>query len=297
MPAVHLLVNPSRSSRRGLLDRVRSAIESSGREVIELRPANAAAVADTVTRAREGREGGSGGQQPLERLVVAGGDGLIHQALPAVANSGIPVGIIGVGTGNDFARALGLPTRIDAAVRAALGEPSPVDLITTGCGRFAASVVTGGFSGRVNERANSLCFPPGQQRYTVATLLELRHLEPVALQLAVDGETHKLNSSLFAIANTKFFGGGMAISPQAEPTDGLLDVVVVDAISPWLLARMLPTVFSGRHINHPAVSTYRGASIELATEAGLWADGEPFDANVLTIAPGALSLAGSLGFD
>ena len=285
MKTIHLLVNPAQTRRSGVNAKIRAAIESSGHDVVELRPSSAPAVSDSIKEAKA---------EGMEHLIIAGGDGLIHQALPAVARSGITVGIVSVGTGNDFARALGLPTKIKPAVHAALSEPTDIDLIETDGGRFAASVVTGGFSGQVNERANDLRFPPGQQRYTVATLLELRRLQPVSLRLVVDGETHETTSSLFAVANTRFFGGGMAICPTADPTDGLLDVTVIGPTSRWLMARMLPTVFSGRHVNHPAVTTYRGARIELAAETGLWADGEPFDGRIFQVIPSALQVAGSL---
>ncbi len=213
------------------------------------------------------------------------------------------MGVIAAGTGNDFARALGLPDDPVDAVAAALADPAPVDLLAIRRGSaasLAATVVTGGFSGRVNARANGLRFPRGQQRYTVATLAELARLEAVAVELVVDGDVHRLDASLFAIANTRYFGGGMAICPDADPTDGLLDVTVVGAVSRFELARVLPRVFSGRHVDHPAVTVFRGQRIELLTDVDLWADGEPLPVDstggwaTFTVAPGALRVAGSL---
>ncbi len=237
----------------------------------------------------------------MDRLVIAGGDGLIHHALPALVDTKTTVGIVSVGTGNDFARALGLPRRVDPGVDAALADPTPLDLIAASpdpsdpVDRYAASVVTGGFSGQVNHRANELRFPPGQQRYTVATLLELSKLTPVALSLTLDDTTQlELSASLFAIANTRFFGGGMAICPTADPADGLLDITVIGPTSRLTMARMLPTVFSGRHVAHPAVSTYRATTIEIMTEAQLWADGEPFAGRHLRLVHRGLRVAGIL---
>jgi diacylglycerol kinase (ATP) len=286
MQRVHLLVNPTRSAQVGATERIVEELNDRHCEVVELRPPDVGSVATTI---RHHLEPG------IDRLIIAGGDGLIHRALPALAHSGVVVGIVGVGTGNDFARALGLPRRIPAAVDAALADPIPIDLIETDTGSLAATVVTGGFSGQVNDRANHLPFPPGQQRYTVATLLELPRLRTVELRLTVDDQTHDLTTTLFAVANTPFFGGGMAICPDAAPTDGALDVTVVGPTSRLLLARMLPTVFSGRHVRHPAVTTYRGTRIELDTSTPLWADGEPFSCSALAAAPGALLVAGSLG--
>ena len=289
------------------VDAVRAAFHAHGQDVVELQPAARALIAHTLTEARH---------QGVTRFAIVGGDGLLHNALPAIARSDIPVGVITAGTGNDFARALDLPTGVDAAVAAALSEPSPVDLIRVEAAidesssdsrgeRLAATVVTGGFSGRVNARANDLRFPRGQQRYTIATLLELAKLEPVTIELTVDERHHELQASLFAIANTRYFGGGMNICPDASPTDGLLDVTVIGPTSAFELARVLPTVFSGRHIAHPAVTTYRGERIELTTDAELWADGEPLAdggqpvgaeprSTTFTVASGALNVAGTL---
>lgn len=285
MATVHLLLNPARTRRRGVDDKIRALIQQRGHEIVDLRPPGAAEVAATIRKAMD---------EGLTRLIVAGGDGLIHQALPALAGTDVTVGIVGVGTGNDFSRALGLPTKMEPAVAAALADPAPVDLIEADNGRFAASVITGGFSGHVNERANGLRFPPGQQRYTVATLLELGRLSPVPLRITVDDETHEGPATLFAVANSRFFGGGMAICPTADHRDGLLDVTIVGPTSAFALARMLPTVFSGRHVSHPAVTTLRGKRIEVTTDADLWADGEPFAGRVFTAAPGALQVASSL---
>lgn len=296
--SVHLLANPAaRGGRRAAAGQaVARAIEAAGHDVVPLHPTGPADTADTVAKARV---------DGMERLVVAGGDGLIHHVLPALATTDVILGIVPVGTGNDFARALGLPTRLRAAVAAALGPAHPVDLVAADDGRWAATVVTGGFSGQVNARANNLRFPPGQQRYTVATLAELRRLRPVTLTLTIPaaegGEdrpdlVERHTTTLFAVANTRYFGGGMAICPAARPDDGLLDVTIVGPTTPFQLARMLPTVFPGRHVRHPAVVTRRARRIHVETDANLWADGEPFGSGGrLEAAAGALRVAGSLG--
>ncbi len=295
-PPVHLLANPAaRGGRRAAAGQaVAVAIEAAGHDVIPLHPRGPSDIAATVAKAHA---------DGMERLVVAGGDGLIHLALPALATTDVILGIVPVGTGNDFARALGLPTRLPAAVAAALGPAHPVDLVATDDGRWAATVVTGGFSGQVNARANSLRFPPGQQRYTVATLAELRRLHLVTLTLTIpaeEGDTRpdlveQHTTTLFAVANTRYFGGGMAICPDARSDDGLLDVTIVGPTTPFQLARMLPTVFPGRHVRHPAVVTRRARRIQVETDAILWADGEPFGSGGrLEAVAGALRVAGSL---
>jgi diacylglycerol kinase (ATP) len=293
VPLVHLLSNPYARAGRGLTSpgqAVGAAIAATGAgyEVCVVHPEDGpASIVDALNRARA---------EGMTRLVLAGGDGLIHHCLPALAGTEVIVGIVPIGTGNDFARALGLPAKLTPAVAAALSpDVAPIDLIGTHDARWAASVVTGGFSGQVNARANRLRFPRGQQRYTVATLAELRRLHPVNLTLHLDGAVEEYTSSLFAVANTRYFGGGMAICPDASPVDGLLDLTIVGPISAFELARMLPTVFSGRHLRHPAVVTRRAQQVTITTTAPLWADGEPFGPSAtLGARAGALRVAGSL---
>ncbi|MEM7338405.1 MAG: YegS/Rv2252/BmrU family lipid kinase [Actinomycetota bacterium] len=285
MATVHLLVNPARRGNDETDAAIVAALAEHGHEAVEIRPTAAAQVADEVRAAIA---------NGMTRLVVAGGDGLIHRALPALAHSDIPVGLVSGGTGNDFARALDLPTDVTNAVARALDEPTPVDIIKSDEGTYAASIITAGFSGRVNARANAMRFPRGESRYTIATLRELYALRPIELSITIDDTTIDTACSFFAVANSRFFGGGMAICPDADHTDGLLDVTVVGSTTRFELGRMLPTVFSGRHVRHPAVTTFRGRRVEVQTNADLWADGEPFTGSGFSSDHRALRVAGSL---
>jgi diacylglycerol kinase (ATP) len=236
----------------------------------------------------------------IDRLVVCGGDGLVHQCLPHLAGAGLELGLVPVGTGNDFARAFGIDDDNAVAVATAAADRSTVvevDHVRAG-DRYAASVVTGGYSGRVTDTANGLRFPPGSSKYTVAALLELGRLDAVPVRLTLGGmgggeaEVIEDDLTMFAIGNTSWFGGGMEICPDADPCDGLLDVVAIGAIGRLSFARWLPRVFRGRHTGHRAVRLGRASSITIATAEPLWADGEPFaDAPVtLIVERGALRL-------
>lgn len=229
-----------------------------------------------------------------ERIVVAGGDGMVHLAIQAVAQTNTVLGVVATGTGNDFARGVGLPSDREAAVDAALGAATPVDLMRVGH-RWAASVATAGFSVAVNARANLMKWPAGSNKYSVATVRELPRLTPLDYELTVDGETHRLRAVVVTVANTSDFGGGMRITPDADPTDGILNVTVVGEAGRLELLRWFRTVFSGTHLEHAKVSTFSGASITIAgPNTEVWADGEPVGSTPLTIeaVPGALLLAG-----
>lgn len=228
-----------------------------------------------------------------ERIVVLGGDGMVHLAVQAVAGTDTALGVVAVGTGNDFVRSLpGIPDDPLDAVRVALGEPDPIDAIRVG-DRWIASVATAGFSGDVNARANRLTRPRGQSRYTVATVLELPALRRRPTRLTVDGVTHHHDAVLLAVGNTAWFGGGMHICPHADPDDGMLDVTVVDGVGRLELLRFFNRVFKGTHLDHPKVHTHRGARIELDADVAVWGDGEPVATGpvVLEAVPAAIRLA------
>jgi diacylglycerol kinase (ATP) len=294
--SVHLLGNPSARAGRagGDLAAVAEALGALGAEVHPVAAPDRAGVRPSLAAALAAG---------AERVVVAGGDGLLHLAVQELAGTGVPVGIVPVGTGNDFARAVGIREHdVGAAAARALAEPVDLDLIRTDHG-WVASVATLGFSATVNARANRLRWPHGARRYTVATLLEIPRFRARRLLLEVGDDRHELDGSLVAVANTAFFGGGMAICPDADPADGLLAVTVIGGVGRLELLRMLPTVYRAAHVRHRAVQRFAARTVRVATAdgadlpGGIWGDGEPVGSLPVTLeaVPGALRLAGGRG--
>ena len=287
MSVVHLLVSPG-AGRHGTADAkatVISRVEAAGHEIVDLTASSAEASLDA---ARATVADG------CERLIAVGGDGMVHIALQAVAGTNTVLGIVPVGTGNDFAGAVGLTgAPVTEMTDRALGSPASVDAIRTDHG-WVATVATGGFSVAVNERAERMSFPKGSSRYTLATILEMPHLRHCPLSLTVDGEQHQLDAALFAVANTAYFGGGMAICPDADPGDGLLDVCVAGDIGRIALLRWLPKVYKGTHLRHPKAHTFRGRKIVVESlDVNLRGDGEALGPLPVTLeaVPGAIQLA------
>jgi diacylglycerol kinase (ATP) len=222
------------------------------------------------------------------RIVVAGGDGTVHHAFGAfgaltangITAPTLTIGIVPVGTGNDIAGALGLPTSLEAAVTTSLEDGDIVDIIDTGSAPIV-SVATIGFSVDVNDRANGMRWPRGSARYNIATVRELPGLQTRPITLTVDGVAHDLDVTLLAVGNTSNFGGGMKICPAANATDGLLDVTVIGRVGRLELLRVFPRVFKGTHLTHRAVRTFRGATVRIESRnddrgtPSLWGDGEP----------------------
>jgi len=217
-----------------------------------------------------------------DAVVVAGGDGVIRLALQELAHRDVPLGIVPAGTGNDHARAFGVP-RDDPAAAAdvvADGRMRTVDLglITGGDGSrtWFGTVVAAGFDSLVSDRANRMRWPPGRMRYNLAMLAELSKLRLLPFRLSFDGGTPvDCQLTMAAIGNTKSYGGGMLICPGAEPTDGLLDITMITSASRSRLVRLFPTVFKGTHIELDTVHTRRATVVTVECPGiNAYADGD-----------------------
>lgn len=239
-----------------------------------------------------------------DAVVVAGGDGTVSLAVQALAGTGVPLGIVPSGTGNDFAGALGLH-ELDVEAAADLvadGARRRVDLAritrTDGTTQHFASVLASGFDSKVNDRANAMTWPKGGSRYTIAVALEFLRLRgfPFDLELTLaDGSAERIDGDLVmaTVGNTSMYGGGIPICPDADPSDGLLDVTLVRPAGRLRLARLLPRVYRGTHATVPEVVMRRVTSISLASPGvTAYADGDPVGTLPLTIdvVPGALEV-------
>lgn len=228
----------------------------------------------------------------VDALVVCGGDGLVHLAVQALAETGIPLGIIPAGTGNDVARYLDLPRRdpVAAADRVVARRTRTLDLARSGS-RWFVTVMAAGFDAIVNERANQMRWPRGQMRYNLATVAELRTFRPLPYTLDLDGATRRVDAMLVAVGNGPSFGGGLRITEGALLDDGLLDVVIIKEMSRAKLVRTYPKLFSGTHTTVAEYEHHRVRRVTVAAPGIVaYADGERFGELPLTVeaAPGAL---------
>lgn len=237
----------------------------------------------------------------LRALVVVGGDGMVHMGVDFCVRLGIPLGVIPSGTGNDLARHLGIPLDLDDALRALIqaleGEPLVIDHGLARGGDSLphpfACVLSAGFDAIVNERANRLRFPKGRHRYTLALLIELIKLRPLSYTLEIDGVKETGKYLLVAVANSRSFGGGMKVTPQASLQDGRLDVFTLRPLSRLAFLRIYPRVFAGTHVSDPRVSIRQAERVTIECERVVaYADGEavgplPLDISVI---PGVLKV-------
>ncbi|CAN5217458.1 diacylglycerol kinase [soil metagenome] len=224
-----------------------------------------------------------------DAFVVVGGDGMVNLGANVTAETGVPLGIIPSGTGNDMARALGIPhDDADAAVEtllAALENPAleiDAGLITrtdehSGEKRSSwfACMISAGFDALANERANAMTFPKGASRYIIALVVELAKLKPIDYRLVLDGTEIVTQGALVSIGNGVSLGGGMKVTPDAMLDDGQFDVLVVQPMSRTSFMRIFPRVFAGTHVVDSRVHVYRAAHVVLESKTVVaYADGD-----------------------
>ncbi len=282
-----VLVNPTSGKGRGARAATAAlpVLEAAGHRVRLLMGSDAA---DAEARLRAAVRPG------CRAVIAVGGDGLVHTALQVVAGTGVPLGIIPAGTGNDIARSAGLPRRdpVAAARVVAAGHTRTLDLARSG-ERWFATVLAAGFDAIVNERANAMRWPRGQMRYNIATVAELRTFRALPYQLELDGRRVATEAMLVAVGNGPSFGGGLQICAGAQLDDGLLDVVLIKPMSRTELVRTYPKLFKGTHVSHPLYERHLVRQVTVAAPGIVgYADGERIAALPLTVraVPGALEV-------
>jgi diacylglycerol kinase (ATP) len=219
----------------------------------------------------------------VDAVVAVGGDGTVGACAAGLADAGpaarAALGVIPAGGGNDAARSLGLPPSDPLAAAGLLAglRRRPADLATV-AGRAYLNVAGAGFDSEVNRVANQrLGWAGNRPRYIGAVLVQLAVGRTASFRLVLDGHAQTRRGWLVAVANGPSYGGGMLVAPRASLDDGLLEVVVIAEIGKLEFLRTFPKVFSGRHVEHPAVTVHRAARVELDADRTLavYADGEP----------------------
>ena len=293
MARMGLMINPTSGKNTGAQvgQQALSLLRDAGVDVLDL------SASDARSAVEQGRAAiGSGA---IDRLVVGGGDGMVHLGANLCAGTPVSLGVIAAGTGNDIARELGLPVRDAAASvqRILSGSTRQVDAArhttATGGQKWFLGVLAAGFDAVVNERANQLTWPKGPMRYNLAILRELPVFRAIPYTLVLDGERIDTEAMLVAVGNGPAYGGGMRVTPDASFDDGLLDVLILRKISTFEFLRVFPRVFKGTHVSHHAVQIRRARTVSLEAKGIVsYADGERFAPLPMSmeVVPGALTV-------
>jgi YegS/Rv2252/BmrU family lipid kinase len=212
-----------------------------------------------------------------EVAAAMGGDGLIGTVAGALRGTGGVLGVLPGGRGNDFARVLGLPRDpVAACAVLADGEVRELDLGEAG-GRIFVGIASVGFDSEANRIANEARLVRGDAVYLYGALRALSAWTPARFDLALDGRPCRFTGYTVAAANSKAYGGGMLLAPDAELDDGRLDVVIVEDLPKRRFLRLLPGVFRGAHVRRPEVRVVRARELAIAADRpfAVYADGEP----------------------
>jgi YegS/Rv2252/BmrU family lipid kinase len=285
--AVALVVNPSAGGGRAAkaLPRVQARLRALGLDVEtdatrDLDHARALA----ADAARSGRV-----------VAALGGDGLLGCVAGALRDvPGAVLGVLPGGRGNDFARTAGIPLDAEAACEViAQGSARPVDLGAAGERAFIG-IASLGFDSDANRIANEAPPQLGRLVYVYGLLRALAAWRHAAFTVEVDGERVSFTGWSVAAANSKAYGGGMLLAPDARIDDGALDVVLISDLGKLAYVRAAPSVFKGTHVSNPAVRILRGAEVRVESDRPfvVYADGDPIGETPITLRalPGALQV-------
>lgn len=241
-----------------------------------------------VDLARRAADGG------YDRVLAVGGDGTINEVANGLFGTGVALGLIPSGTGNDLCRALAVPrTPLDAAKLALTGAPRPIDVGEIEASRYFVNVAGVGFDAEVARATNA--YPKylgGTVPYILGILKTLWRFSPVPMEIDVDGRSYDRKVLLLAVGNAQAYGGGMRILPEAVVDDGLLDICIGGDVGRMEILGLVPKLYSGRHVGHPKVEFARGrrVSIRSSIPVAVHADGDVIGElpKTFIIHPGAL---------
>lgn len=253
--ALFVVNRKSRSGSDGL-GPVRDVLYGGGIELVERHCPSAGRLSPLIAAEAAG----------LDLVVIGGGDGTLNAALEGLVATGLPLGVLPLGTGNDFARTLAIPTDAAEAARVIVaGRLRRVDLGWVN-GKHFVNVASVGLSAWLaKEMTHEVKRRWGRLGYGLGALNAWRRARPFKAQVTCDGSELALLTLMVAIGNGRHFGGGMVVAEDARIDDARLDLFT---LAPCGLARfvsLLPWLKSGRHGELPEIRTLRGEAIDLET--------------------------------
>ena len=220
-----------------------------------------------------------------ETVAALSGDGLLRPLAGALKGTNSALAVIPCGRGNDLARVLGIPTDPTAAAELAVEGPEKLLDVANVDGTPFVGIASLGFDSDANRIANEAKLFKGNAVYLYAALRALAAWKPAAFSVTVDGERHDVTGYSVAVGNSKAYGGGMFVLPQAELDDGKLDVLISKQASKLTFLRELPKVFKGAHVDSPNAQFLRGAVIEVSSDRpfAIYGDGDPIGTTPATM--------------
>ena len=263
-----LIVNPSAGAGRAA--RLLPAVEA------ELRSLGLSFRVERTTSMEHARELARGAAALGEIVAAMGGDGLTGAVAGELRDGDGVLAVLPGGRGNDFARKLGISADpVAACANIAGGHERRIDLAVVG-DRGYLGILSAGLDSDANRLANENRLPLGTAVYAYAALRALAKWKTAHWTVAVDGEQHEFDGYCVAVSNSGVYGSGMFLVPDARLDDGLLDVVLVEAVPKHRYLANLPKVFKGTHVSNPEVTVHRASELKIAADRpfAIYADGD-----------------------
>jgi YegS/Rv2252/BmrU family lipid kinase len=263
-----LIVNPTAGAGRAA--KLLGAVEA------ELRGMGLRFRVERTTSMDHARKCARGAAAAGEIVAAMGGDGLTGAVAGELRDGAGVLAVLPGGRGNDFARKLGIPSDPVAACALLNGAERRIDLAAVD-GRTYLGILSAGLDSDANRLANENRLPLGTAVYAYAALRALAKWKTAHWTVAVDGEQHEFDGYCVAVSNSGVYGSGMFLVPDARLDDGLLDVVLVEAVPKHRYLANLPKVFKGTHLEEPGLRLLRGRSVSFRADRPFtaYADGDP----------------------
>ena len=219
-------------------------------------------------------------------VVAVGGDGTLNEVVNGVASvegalTRCAIGLLPAGTGNDFARSLGIEEPAAAVAALVAGHARSVDLVSLG-DRVFLNASAGGFTAETSANVTSdLKQAVGPLAYLIGGARAVLEYEPVGVRVEADGRVIETELQLFAVCNGAYIGGGHQLAPTARPDDGVMEVCLVRASSTLDFLALLPRLSSGEHVDDDDVAYFRTREVTLtfARTIQINTDGEVLEAS------------------
>jgi diacylglycerol kinase (ATP) len=203
----------------------------------------------------------------IKKIIICGGDGTIHEILPALRNTNTTLAILPFGSCNDFARYLGIPKSMNKAIDCCLnGKVVELDLgICNNC--LFASVAAIGFDAEVNIYVEKTRKRKRKITYLYEALKLLREYNAKEITLHGDFGIINVTAMIVACANTGSYGGGLKIAPHALANDGLFDICIISPLSTLQALNLFHQIFRGNHVNHPSVRIEKSSFLTIESDS------------------------------
>lgn len=264
---IKIVVNPvaGRERRSSAIPIVERVLKEQG---IEYSISKSQSPGEAVRLARQAAAEG------YERIVAMGGDGTVCEVVSGFQGSGAALGIIPVGTGNDLARVVGIPSDPEQAARlVARGTERLIDLARLGEERYFANMASAGFPIEVIEESLKTTKKYSVSlAYPIAIAKTITRYRPRPVEIVADGQVIKKSIMIVSVGNGRAAGNGLLPTPRAELDDGLFDVCIVEQTSKLDFLRIMLRLSKGRHLDHPRVQYLKAREVTLRGEGPITVD-------------------------